>query len=239
MHSETFEYDCDGVPCEAYVAYEDAGPERRPCVLVAHIWDGQGEHEHDKARKLAALGYVGFALDMYGKGQRGEGSVERCAALMQPLLDDRALLRRRLLAALEAAKRHPRVDPQRIAAIGYCFGGLCVLDLARTGTSEVRGVVSFHGLLHAPGLGPQPKIESKILILHGYEDPMVPPDHVLAVARELTEADADWQLHAYGHALHAFSAPEANMPERGIVYHPASARRSWVAMQHFLAEALA
>jgi dienelactone hydrolase len=183
-------------------------------------------------------GYVGFALDAYGKGIRGSLAGDN-SALMNPLMADRALLRSRLLAGFETAKQHQAVDGTRIAAIGYCFGGLCVLDLARAVPQNLKGVVSFHGNYKPPEIGKQPRISAKILILHGWEDPINPPPDVLAIARELTNAEADWQLHAYGHAQHSFTFIGANFPERGIVYNAAADRRSWASMRAFLEEILA
>jgi dienelactone hydrolase len=239
MRTEYLDYQDGPLTCEAYVAYDDVAADRnRPGVLVSHTWAGQGEAERAVARKLSALRYVGFALDLYGKGMRG-GTREKNAELMRPFMEDRGLLRRRINAALAALKAHPAVDAERTAAIGYCFGGLCVLDLARSCPEGLRGVVSVHGMLHAPQLGAQPSIGAKVLILHGYDDPMAPPEHVLAVARELTEAGADWQLHAYGGTMHAFTNPAANAPDQGLLYNEAAARRSWRALCDFLDEALA
>lgn len=222
--------------CEAFVAYDPAIAGKRPCVLVAHAWGGQGQVEQDKARELARHGYVGIAIDVYGKGVRGDPFLGN-EKLMQPFIDDRAMLRRRLLAALAFAKSLPMVDSTRIAAMGYCFGGLCVLDLARSGSDAVKAVVSIHGVFFPPKLGPQPPIASKVLVLHGWDDPYAPPDHVLGLARELTDAKADWQIHAYGHAKHAFSAKGAAFPEAGIVYDEAADRRSTQATLQFLREA--
>lgn len=235
MHTETIDYTDGDITCEGFAAYDASDTSRRPCVILSHAWHGQTEIERAKAVELARLGYVGFALDMYGKGVRGN-PVGDNSNLMSPFMEDRALLRRRIQAAVEAARRHPMVDPDRIGAVGYCFGGMCALDLARSSAPGVRGVVSFHGLLIPPNLGEQPKITMKILILHGYSDPMAPPDHVLGIARELTEAQADWQIHAYGHAMHAFTFVGANMPERGIVHNAAAERRSWIAMKSFFEE---
>jgi dienelactone hydrolase len=156
--------------------------------------------------------------------------------LMEPMLADRALLRRRLLVGYEAALRHPSIDRTRVAVIGYCFGGLCALDLARATPPSLRAVVSFHGGLKAPSLGSQPPIGASILLLHGWQDPTAPQDDVLAIARELTDAGADWQLHAYGHAMHAFTFEGLNLPERGLAYNADADRRSWRAMREFLAE---
>jgi dienelactone hydrolase len=238
MKTEYVDYADGPVTCEAYVAYDDKKKGKRPGVLVSHAWGGQGNLERGKADKLTELGYVGFALDLYGKGKRGS-TMEQNAKLMQPFIDDRALLRRRITAALDALKRHPQVDASRVAAIGFCFGGLCVLDLARSAPPGLKGVVSFHGLFHPPKLGKQAPITAKILMLHGYDDPLAKPESVLAIAQELTEAKADWQLHAYGHTSHAFTNPEANSPDHGLLYNAVADRRSWVAMKSFLEEALA
>jgi dienelactone hydrolase len=238
MQNEYTEYQDGAVVCEGYAAWDDSTKAKRPGVLVSHAWGGQSDLERGKAAQLAALGYVGFALDLYGKGCRG-GSMEENAKLMQPFIGDRAMLRRRLAASLDALRQHPLVDTTRLAAIGFCFGGLCVLDLARSVPDGLRGVVSFHGLLHPPRLGEQAPIDAKILILHGWDDPLATPEHVLAVGKELSAARADWQLHAYGGTMHAFTNPGANLPDKGLLYSAAADRRSWVAMEAFLREALA
>jgi dienelactone hydrolase len=241
MNGSMIDY-ADGADlCEAYVAGAVAG-ERRPAVLVAHQWAGQSDHERATADRLGALGYVGIAIDVYGKGKRGltEGDAAMAvnSALMNPWVTDRAALRRRLLAAVEFAKGHDAVDPDRIAIMGYCFGGLCALDVARSGTTDVKGAVSIHGIFPPPGIGAQAEIATKVLILHGWDDPMAPPADVIGVAKELTDAKADWQLHAYGHAMHAFTAQGLNMPENGMQYNANADRRSWAATVGFLAEVL-
>jgi len=238
MHSEYLDYADDSTVCEAFVAFDKSSGEKRPCVLIAHAWGGQSDFERQRAVELAQMGYVGFALDNYGKGKRGS-SMEENAGLMQPYIDDRAMLLKRLLSGVSAAEKHPMVDSSKIAVIGYCFGGLCVLDLARSADKRVKGVVSFHGLFDPPKLGKQEKIGAKVLVLHGYSDPMAKPETVVALGKELTDAGADWQLHAYGHILHAFTNPEANMPENGIQYNECANRRSWQAMSNFLAELFA
>lgn len=235
MQSEYIDYQDGSTTCEAYAAHDGKSDARRPCVLISHAWAGQSDGEREVADRLAGLGYLAFALDNYGKGRRGT-SMEENGKLMQPFIDDRKMLRDRLLSGLTAAQKHPLCDPERIAAIGYCFGGLCVLDLARSADPRVRGVVSFHGLFGSPGIGEQKPISAKVLILHGWDDPMATPDNVLEVTRELTAAGADWQLHAYGATVHAFSNPEANLPEHGILYKESAARRSWQAMKNFLEE---
>ena len=216
------------------MAWDTGATGSRPGVLVAHAWRGRGEHEEAKARQLAELGYVGFALDLYGKGVRG-GSVEENRRLMQPYMDDRALLQGRMALALRVAREQPEVEERRLAAIGFCFGGLCVLDLARSG-AEVEGVVSFHGLFTPPGNTHGNRIRAKVLILHGWDDPMARPEALLALGNELTAMQADWQIHAYGNAMHAFTNPAANDPEFGTVYQADADRRSWESTRAFLAE---
>jgi dienelactone hydrolase len=236
MRIEKIGYRDGDVELEGHLALPAYDTAKKPLVLVAHAWRGQSDFERAKAEALAALGYAGFALDVYGKGVLGSSPQEN-TALMAPLMGDRALLRRRLCAGLEAVCGHARVDASRVAAIGFCFGGLCVLDLARAG-ADLRGVVAFHGLLHPSGLPPEP-IRARVLALHGYDDPMAKPEQLLSFAKEMTEAGADWQVHAYGGTVHAFTNPEANDPERGTVFSARADARSWAAMRTFLAEALA
>lgn len=232
MLSEYLEYAEGSTTCEAYVSYDDLDRYKKPCVLIAHAWGGQTDFERKKADDLAKLGYVGFAMDIYGKGKRGN-SMEENAKLMQPYMDDRELLLKRLKAALDAAEKLPYVDAKKIAIMGYCFGGLCSLDLARSSDPRLKAAVSFHGLFDPPKLGKQKEITAKVLILHGYDDPMAKPDSMVGVAKELTDAKADWQIHAYGGVVHAFTNPEANMPDNGIMYNKAAAHRSWTAARNF------
>lgn len=237
IHTETIEHVDHGTTFETYVARPRGPATPRPCVLVAHAWDGQNAIIRAKAEELATLGYVGFAIDVYGKGVRGEVDGDN-SRLMAPLLEDRALLRRRLLAAHETARRQPTVDPMRIAVLGYCFGGLCALDLARACPEGLVAAISIHGPLVAPSPTPTASMHAKVLVIHGWEDPTAPPADVLAVARELTAAGADWQLHAHGHAMHAFTHPGAASPERGVLYHETAARRAREATLRLLAEVL-
>jgi len=214
--SNTIGYLDGDVLLEAYFAFDDAITERRPAVLISHAWGGRDDFVAEKANKLAELGYVGFALDMYGKGVRGS-SPEQNSKLMQPFMADRGLLQKRIKAALYAVRLLPWVDDSKIAAMGFCFGGLCVLDLARAG-ADLKGVVSFHGLLGAPDNLETNAIKAKVLALHGHDDPMGPFEQVLAFEQEMTKAGADWQLHTYGHTMHAFTNPKANDPAFGTVY---------------------
>ena len=235
MQTERIENSDNGVVLEAHVAYPDMEG-KRPVVLVSHAWAGRDSFEDNKAEALAELGYVGFALDLYGKGVLGS-SVEENSALMSPFLEDRALLRRRITTALNKACKLERVDPSAVGAIGFCFGGLCVLDLARSG-ADVKGVVSFHGLFNISENSANEPIKAKVLALHGQDDPMVPPEMVAALQKELTHAGVDWQIHAYGNTLHAFTNPQANDPGMGTLYNADADKRSWIAMKNFLEEVL-
>lgn len=215
---------------------QGAGP--RPGVLVAHTWAGRGEFECGQARALAELGYVGFAADVFGDGRVGT-SPEENRANLDGMLADRDLLLRRLRANLEAMQAMGAVDSAATAAVGYCFGGLCVLDMAR-GRLDVRGVVGFHGLVDpAPadtGAGSGRPIEAKVLLCNGAQDPWVPTDKLRALEDELTAAGADWQIHQYGGAMHAFTNPSANSPDAGALYDEVAARRAWRSMADFLGD---
>ena len=235
--SNTVDYLDDDVLLEGFFAYDDAVAGVRPVVLIHHAWAGRDEFVAEKAKKLAELGYLAFATDMYGKGVKGN-SPEENSSLMQPFMADRAKLQQRLQRALAAVKLMPWADNARIAAMGFCFGGLCALDLARTGV-DICGVVSFHGLLIPADNIPNPEIKAKVLVLHGHDDPMATPDQVLALQTELTQAGADWQVHVYGGTMHAFTNPVANDPSFGTVYQALADKRSWQAMQNFLAEIFA
>lgn len=220
------------VELEGRLSWDDAIEGPRPGVLVSHAWGGRGALEEDKAERLAKQGYAAFALDLYGRGVRGSNP-EQNAALMQPLLDDRVLLQERMSCSLQTLRDQPEVAATRVAAIGFCFGGLCVLDLARAG-ADLAGVVSFHGLLMPPDNTGGNAVSTSVLVLHGWDDPMARPESVTALAAELSAMGADWQVHAYGNTRHAFSNPAANDPVRGTVYDPVADRRSWTAMTNFL-----
>ncbi len=234
IRTRSIDYADGDTALQGTLAWDDAVEGPRPGVLVSHAWRGRSEFEDDKARALAELGYAGFALDLYGKGVCGRSPDEN-AALMQPFLDDRRLLVRRMHLALDELRRQEPVDPRRIGAIGFCFGGLCVLDLARSG-ADVAGVVSFHGLLGAPPHSGERPVRAKVLLLHGWDDPMATPDAVVGIGRELTELAADWQLHAYGNTLHAFTNPAADDPQNGLRYDPVAERRALRSMRDFFAD---
>ena len=234
MITQTLDYSDGDTELEAYVAFE-AADTQKPLVLIAHDWTGRREFATQAAERIAAMGYVGLALDMYGKGVFGaDGDTDGNAALMSPFAEDRGLLRRRIRAALVTGRNIPQVDPTRVAAMGYCFGGMCVLELARSG-ADVLGVVSIHGIL-AAGDSKNEDIKAKVLCLHGHDDPMVPPEQVLAFETEMTEAGADWQVHVYGSTMHAFTNPAANNPDFGTVYSATAEQRSYQSLENFLAE---
>lgn len=236
IQTRTVEYTDGDTVFEGYLAYDDTKSGPQPAVAIAHAWAGRDEFECGRARALAELGYVGFAMDFYGKGVLGSGPEEN-AKLMQPFLEDRPMLQRRLQLGLETLRGQAEADKRRMAAIGYCLGGLCVLDLARIG-ADLRGVVSFHGIFSPPGNTQGNKIATKVLALHGDMDPMAPREQVVEFEKELTEAGADWQIHVYGNTWHAFTHPQANNPELGAIYNETAERRSWMAMRNFLAEIL-
>lgn len=219
----------------AWIA-DEARLGRQPVVLVFHGWEGRSQAQEKVAEQFVAMGYAGFACDVFGNGVRGDLAADN-SHLIAPFLNDRALLRRRLLGTVEAIRAMPFVDADRIAAIGFCFGGLCVLDLARAGT-DIRGVASFHGMFHKPHDVPVMPIKAKVIAFHGWDDPLAPPADVLALTQELTDAKADWQLHAFGHTMHAFMAVGANRPQAGIQYNERSAKRAWSGLQSFLEEAM-
>lgn len=233
LNTQEFEYTDGETLFEGYVVAPKSGVSSRPCIVLTHDWSGLNAPTRHLAERYAALGYTCFALDLYGKGVRGDPQGDN-SQLMGPLMEDRTLLGQRLLAGYQAACQLPGVDNTRMAVVGYCFGGLCALDLARKAPPNLKAVVSFHGGLSSPDVDDPLQITAKVLLLHGWDDPVVPPADVLAVASELTEAGADWQLHAYGHAQHAFTFEGANSPERGVVYDRKADERSWAAMRNHL-----
>ena len=236
MTAKTVDYSLEGRPHEGLFVFDAAaGP--KPTVLAFHAWDGRTAAHDVFAHRLGELGWNAFAVDLYGKGVTG-GTPDECQALMNPLIGDRERLRALLLAAVKAVTTLDEVDADRVAAIGFCFGGLCVLDLARAG-APLKGVASFHGLFTAPGLPSVTPIGPKIVAYHGWADPMANPDSVVEFGREFTEAGADWQLHGFGGAMHAFMNVGANMPEMGILYDEKIATRAWNGMAGFLREVLA
>jgi dienelactone hydrolase len=217
-----------------FLAYDNSNDTPRPAVIVAHDWSGRSEFVCNKAKLLAKMGYLSFALDMYGHGRIGITTDEK-KALMDPFVNDRLLLSDRLRSAYDAVIGMSEVDSNRVAIIGFCFGGLCALDLARSGV-DIKAAVSFHGLLNKPVDLKTSPINAKILALHGYDDPLVSPAQVNEFCQEMNEANADWQIHTYGNVQHAFTNPDAHDPHSGLMYNEDAAKRSWNAMTQLFQE---
>jgi dienelactone hydrolase len=235
VKTKTVEYRDGDVVLEGFLAWDDAVKGPRPGVLIVHQWMGVSANEKMRAEQLAALGYVAFAADLYGKGVRPANQQE-AGALAGKYKGDRALLRSRVAAGLAELKRQPLVDSRRVAAIGYCFGGTAVLELARSG-ADVAGVVSFHGGLDSLRPADGRNIRAKVLVLHGADDPFVPAADIAAFQQELREAGVDWQMVYYSGAVHAFTQKEAGSDNsRGAAYNERADRRSWQAMRDFFAE---
>ena len=233
---QTLVYQGPGGPFEGTAVWDESLGDARPGVLVLPNVLGAKQADVDKAEDLARLGYVALVADVFGQGKRTAMTDPGYARYMDALNADRALLRDRLAASLDALVRLAPVDGARLAAIGFCFGGKCVLDMARAGLPMLGGV-SFHGVYDRPDLPAAAPITAKLLVCHGWDDPLCPPDATVGLAQELTERGVDWQLHAYGHAGHAFTdRSRVQSKNPAIAFEPRADRRSWQAMTNFLAE---
>jgi dienelactone hydrolase len=229
-------YEQGGATLEGFHVYDDAISGKRPAVLIVHQWTGLTDYEKSRARQLAELGFNVFAADIYGKGIRPKPPEAGKEA--GKYKGDRTLFRARLAAALDQLKADGHTDKTKIAAIGYCFGGTGVLELARAGT-DIAGVVSFHGgLAAADGMTAQAgKVPAKVLVLHGADDPFEPAAEIAGFQKEMTDAKADWQMVYYSGAVHSFTQKEAGDDNsKGAAYNEAADRRSWAAMKSFFAE---
>lgn len=226
------EYKQGDIVLQGYLAYDDSLKETRPGVLVVHQWKGLGDYEKERARMLAGMGYVAFAVDIYGKGIR-PSTPQEAGQQAGKYKSDRALYRARLAAGLDHLKSDPRVDKSRTAAIGYCFGGTGVLELARSG-ADIAGVVSFHGGLDNPNPADAKNIRCAVLVLHGANDPHSPADEVAAFSKEMQTTSVEWDIHLYGGAVHSFTEKAAgNDPSKGAAYDARADEESWAAMQKF------
>lgn len=236
--TKTVEYKQGDTTLEGFVAYDNAVKGSKPGVLIVHQWKGLGAYEKMRAEMLAKMGYVAFACDIYGKGVRPT-TMQEAGAQAGKYKGDRALLRARVKAGFETLLKQEGVDKEKVAAMGYCFGGTTALELARSG-ADVDGVVSFHGGLSSPTPEDAKNIKAKVLALHGADDPNVPPAEVAGFEKEMRDAKVDWQLVAYGNAVHSFTDKGAgNDNSKGAAYNEHADRRSWEAMKDFFAEIFA
>ncbi len=235
---ETVEYKHGEASLEGFLAYDDAVETKRPGILVVHEWKGVGDYAKRRATMLAEQGYVAMAVDMYGKGIRPQ-THEEAAKQAGIYKDDRALMRERIGSAMDVLKKHPLVEASKLAAIGYCFGGTTVLELARSG-ADVKGVASFHGALATPDLQDAKNIKSKVLVCHGAADTFVPGDEVAAFKKEMADAGVDLRFESFEGAVHSFTVKEAgDDPSKGMAYSADADAKSWSILTEFLKQIFA
>jgi dienelactone hydrolase len=235
MKKELIEYRHSAAVLEGYLVHDEQVKVKRPGVIIVHDWYGLNDYARGRTEQLANLGYIAFAIDMYGKGIRPKNA-EEAAELAGIYRSDRRLMRARAAAGLETLRGQQLADTDRIVAIGYCFGGGTALELARSG-AELSGVVSFHGNLDTPSPGDAKDIKAKVLVLHGADDPLVTREQVHAFQEEMRTAAVDWQMVIYGRAVHSFTNPGSGSdPSRGLAYNEKADRRSWAAMRLFFDE---
>ncbi|MBF0500004.1 MAG: dienelactone hydrolase family protein [Candidatus Riflebacteria bacterium] len=235
IKTQDMEYKEGNTTLEGFLAYDDGSTAKRPGILIVHEWTGLGDYVKFRARELAGMGYVVFGADIYGKGIRPQLPKE-ASEQSKKYKSDRKLLRARVLAGLEELKKHPLVDPTKIAAIGYCFGGTTVLELARSG-ADIKGVISFHGGLDSLTPEDGKNIKARVLVLHGADDPYASAEDVKKFQDELRQAKVDWQMVYYGGAVHSFTMKDAgNDPSKGAAYDEKADKRSWEAMRLFFTE---
>jgi dienelactone hydrolase len=235
VKSEPIEYKQGTTTFQGIIYYDDANAAPRRAVMVCHEWWGLNDYAKKRAEQLAQMGYVAMAVDVYGKGVLAKNMAE-AGKLATALKDDRATLRARINAALTALKTRKEVDPKKIAAIGYCFGGTTALELARSG-ADIIGVVSFHGGLSTPTPEDAKNIKCKILACTGDLDPFVKLEEVHAFIEEMQAGNVNYQINLYGGAVHGFTNPNnGNDPAKGMAYNEQADQRSWQAMKDFFGE---
>lgn len=233
--TKDIEYKDGNTVLQGYIAYDNSSNNIRPGVLIVHQWKGLSDYEKMRARMLAELGYVAFAVDIYGKDVR-PSTTEEAGKEAGKYYEDVKLMRERVNTGLAELLKQEFVDKNRIAAIGYCFGGKVVLELARSG-AEVKGVVSFHGSLSTPDPNDAKNIKCKISVQHGAIDPFVKEESIIAFKKEMEDAKADYVLTEYSGAVHSFTMEGAgNDPSKGAAYNEKADKRSWKAMQNFFDE---
>lgn len=236
IHTENIDYKDGDVQLQGYLAYDDSKQDKRPGILVFHEWWGLNQYPKDRAEQLAKLGYVAFAVDMYGKGVVAK-TADEAGKLAGGVRQNPDLMIKRAKAGLDILKKNKFVDTDKLAAIGFCFGGSVALALAQDG-ADLKGTAVFHA-----GFGPEASVDAaknikgKVLILHGAADKASPMQNVMAFTDALEKANIDWQLDVYSQAVHAFSNPAAgNDPSKGVAYNENAAKRSWQTMQNFFKE---
>ncbi len=235
MITKNVDYKQGGKTLEGYLAYDDSFQGKRPGVLVAHQWLGLTDYEKERARMLAKMGYVAFALDIYGKGVRPKNTTE-AGKLAGQYKANRPLLRNRARAAVIELRKQPNVDVHKLAIIGYCFGGGTALELARSG-ADLKGFVTFHGSLDTPTPADAKNIKGKVLVLHGADDPFSPMKDVLALMAEMKAAKVNYEVDLYGDTVHSFTEKDAgNDNSTGAAYNAQADARSWARMKSFFGE---
>ncbi len=238
MRSELMEYKADNFIMEGFVA-SNPSSSPQPLVLVVHDWAGMRELAQEKAMYFAKQGFVGFAVDLYGKGKRGHDTDKSInMQLFGELMKDRAGIPKRLQAALDCACKIEKINTNKIMMIGFCMGGLCTLDFARSG-AKITGAVSVHGILSTQDTTNNNKIQAKILVLHGHEDKSVNSQHVLEFEKEMTSKGVDWQMHIFSKTMHAFTNPKANDAEAGLMFNASANSRTWAIVRTFTDEIFA
>jgi dienelactone hydrolase len=235
VRTSDIEYKHNSATLEGYLAYDDSIQGKRPGILVVHEWWGLTPNIKKRVEELASMGYVAFAADIYGKGVV-TNNPQKAQELAGPFLKDRKLMRSRAMAGLDILMNHPLVENSKLAAIGFCFGGTTVLELAR-GHAPLIGIVSFHGGLDTPNPAETKNVNAKILVLHGADDPFASRELVAAFLDEMRNSGADWQMVFFGGAVHAFTNPEADKYGiKGIAYNEKADKRSWKMMKMFFDE---
>lgn len=235
IHTETVEYKSGNTTCKGFLAYDQTLTGKHPGILIVHDWSGLGDYPKMRAEQLAKLGYVAFAVDIYGNGIVTK-NMDESAKLAGQYTKDRPTVRDRINAALKTLEENKFVDHDKIAAIGYCFGGMCVLELARSG-ADIKGVVTFHGNLSNPTPDDAKNIKAKVLVCTGADDPYVNNEQIENFKKEMNDAKVDWQMDIYSGAVHAFTIPAAgNDNSKGAAYNEKADKRSWQAMKDFFAE---
>jgi dienelactone hydrolase len=230
------EYKQGDVVLEGFIAFPKDAKGKLPGVLVCHQWMGHSDYERRRVEETAKLGCVAFALDIYGKGVRPKDPAEAGKTAGGYKAGDRALLRARALSGLDVLRNHERCDAKKIAVMGYCFGGTTALEVARSG-ADIAGAVSFHGDLSSPAPGDAKQIKGRVIAFHGADDPFVPPAQVAAFEDEMRKAGVDWQLVAFGGAVHSFTIKAAgNDNSKGSAYNEKADLRSWEMYKAFLTE---